>query len=120
MKKTTLSLIAAALSTAAFAQVSERTMPLPRMVDDAPVRHISTAEYNAQYGAETVVWSEDFANGIPTTWMNYGTAQAVADADAKWEYRGTTTTPNTTVGSRGAYSGLVTNPNYTSINSATK
>jgi hypothetical protein len=52
--------------------------------------------------------------------MNYGTAQSVTDPDAKWEYRGATTTPNTTVGSRGAYSGLVTNPNYTSINSATK
>ncbi|MEY2971694.1 MAG: hypothetical protein RL738_535 [Bacteroidota bacterium] len=120
MKKTTLSLIAAALSTAAFAQVSERTMPLPRMIDDAPVRHLSPAELSAQYSPETVVWSEDFANGIPATWMNYGTAQSVADPDAVWEYRGATTTPNTTVGSRGAYSGLVTNPNYTSINSATK
>lgn len=128
MKKTTLSLIAAALSTAAFAQVSERTVPLPRMVDDAPVRHITPAELAAQYGAETVVWSEDFANGIPATWMNYGTADPDGtgplpvgpDPDAKWEYRGAATTPNTTVGSRGAYSGVVSNPNYTSINSATK
>jgi len=120
MKKTTLSLLAAALSTAAFAQVSERTIPLPRMVDDAPVRHITPAELAAQYGAETVVWSEDFANGIPATWMNYGTAQSVTDPDAKWEYRGATTTPNTTVGSRGAYSGLTTSTTYTSINSATK
>ncbi|MGA1380790.1 MAG: hypothetical protein ACO30N_04440, partial [Schleiferiaceae bacterium] len=100
--------------------MSERTMPLPRMIDDAPVRHLTPAELSAQYSPETVVWSEDFANGIPATWLNYGTAQSVADPDAKWEYRGATTTPNTTVGSRGAYSGLVTNPNYTSINSATK
>ena len=125
MKKTTLSLIAAALSTAAFAQVSERTVPLPRMVDDAPVRHISPAELSAQYGAETVLWSEDFANGIPATWMNYGTAQSVADADAVWEYRGATTTPNTSIGSRGGYAGQflqsgAPNPNYTSINSTTK
>ena len=39
-------------------------------------------------------WSEDFSNGIPSTWIN---------SSVPWEYRGPSTTPNVTVGSRGAY-----------------
>ena len=66
---------------------------------------MSQSEVASYYQGETVIWSEDFASGIPTTWMNYGTAVGVADLDAKWEYRGTTTTPSNAVGSRGAYAG---------------
>ena len=66
---------------------------------------MSQSEVANYYQGETVIWSEDFASGIPTTWMNYGTAVGVADLDAKWEYRGTTTTPSNAVGSRGAYAG---------------
>ena len=54
-------------------------------------------------GAETIIWSEDFSTGIPSTWLNYGTANGTSDPDAKWEYRGPNTTPSNTVGSRGAY-----------------
>jgi hypothetical protein len=39
-------------------------------------------------------WTEDFANGIPTTWTN---------STAPWEYRGPTTTPNQNTGTLGAY-----------------
>ncbi|MDP4774311.1 MAG: hypothetical protein NWR89_05840, partial [Schleiferiaceae bacterium] len=71
----------------------------------------SQSEVANHYQGETVIWSEDFASGIPTTWMNYGTADPdgsgplppAADIDAKWEYRGTTTTPSNATGSRGAY-----------------
>ena len=49
------------------------------------------------YG-QNVIYSYDFANGIPTGWANFGTPSA-----ALWEYRGPNTTPNDTVGSRGAY-----------------
>ncbi len=66
---------------------------------------MSQDEVASYYQGETVIWSEDFASGIPTTWMNYGTAVGVADPDAKWEYRGTTTTPSNATGSRGAYAG---------------
>lgn len=45
-----------------------------------------------------VIWSQDFANGIPATWTNSGSPAA-----ALWEYRGPNTTPNNTVGSRGAF-----------------
>jgi hypothetical protein len=39
-------------------------------------------------------WSEDFANGIPSTWIN---------STAPWVYRGPTTTPNQNTGTQGAY-----------------
>lgn len=47
----------------------------------------------------TVFWSENFANGIPSDWSQNGSS-----ATAVWEYRGTGTVPNNTVGSRGAFS----------------
>ena len=103
MKKLTLFAATAVLSLAAFGQNVERTAPNVRMNEDAAVRHLNPAQLAAFYGAETPVWSQDFANGIPTTWLNYGTANGTADPDAKWEYRGPSTTPNNTVGSRGAY-----------------
>lgn len=52
-----------------------------------------------------VVWSEDFANGIPTGWSQNGTP-----ATAQWEYRGPNTVPDNTVGSRGNFSGVNNTP----------
>jgi hypothetical protein len=43
--------------------------------------------------------SEDFASGIPSSWTN----TSVSNGNERWEYRGTSTTPSNTVGSRGAY-----------------
>jgi len=48
----------------------------------------------------SVIYSFDFANGIPAGWANYGSPSA-----ALWEYRGPGTNPDNTIGSRGAYSG---------------
>ena len=105
MKKALLLTTALLLSGVAFAQKVQRAAPNERCVDDSPARSMSQSEVANYYQGETVIWSEDFASGIPTTWMNYGTAVGVADLDAKWEYRGTTTTPSNAVGSRGAYAG---------------
>ena len=105
MKKALLLSTALLLSGVAFAQKVQRAAPNERCVDDSPARSMSQSEVASYYQGETVIWSEDFASGIPTTWMNYGTAVGVADLDAKWEYRGTTTTPSNAVGSRGAYAG---------------
>ena len=105
MKKALLLTTALLLSGVAFAQKVQRAAPNERCVDDSPARSMSQSEVANYYQGETVIWSEDFASGIPTTWMNYGTAVGVADLDAKWEYRGTTTTPSKAVGSRGAYAG---------------
>jgi len=63
--------------------------------------HILTSKNNKEHTSAlkvpksvTPFWSEDFSNGIPATWTN---------STVPWEYRGPTTTPNVTIGSRGAY-----------------
>ena len=61
--------------------------------------------HNAEnFGPEAVIWSENFSNGIPTTWVNQGfDGQGTPSANAKWEYRGPSTTPSVNTGSRGAF-----------------
>ena len=55
---------------------------------------------------EVTIWSEDFASGIPSSWVNAGfDGFGNTLTNAKWEYRGTATTPPNTTGSRGAYVG---------------
>ena len=46
----------------------------------------------------SVIYNFDFSAGIPAGWTNFGSPSA-----ALWEYRGPGTTPDVTVGSRGAY-----------------
>lgn len=46
---------------------------------------------------ETIIWSEDFINGIPAGWEN-----AENGGIAAWEYRGPLTIPNNEEGSRGS------------------
>ncbi len=47
-------------------------------------------------GQNVIIWQENFANGIPADWTN-------EEANgASWEYRGPSTIPNNTIGSRGA------------------
>ena len=46
------------------------------------------------------LWSEDFAAGIPSGWVNNGNPSG-----ATWEYRGPATTPDNTLGGRGDCSG---------------
>jgi len=74
--------------------------------------HILTSKNYNEYASSvkvpksvTPIWSEDFSNGIPSTWIN---------STIPWEYRGPSTTPNTSVGSRGAYAS-----NQTAIQSPT-
>ncbi len=56
-----------------------------------------------QHNPDAIVFSEDFASGMGN-WTNvgYDGFGNILDS-ALWEYRGTTTNPNNTVGSRGAY-----------------
>ena len=63
----------------------------------APGTYIHARNSSNTSDRETVIWSEDFANGIPTTWNNSG-----APSLAVWEYRGPSTNPNQLVGSRGS------------------
>ena len=63
----------------------------------APGTYIHSRNASNSSNRETVIWSEDFANGIPTEWSNSG-----APSLAIWEYRGPSTNPNQLVGSRGS------------------
>ncbi len=63
----------------------------------APGTYIHSRNASNTSNRETVIWSEDFANGIPANWDNSG-----APALAIWEYRGPSTNPNQLVGSRGS------------------
>ncbi len=47
--------------------------------------------------SDGVIWSEDFANGIPSSWT-----QEANPSGAVWEYRGPTTNPNNSAGTRGS------------------
>ena len=53
--------------------------------------------YNDELGF--VIMSEDFAGGITNGWTN----TSLSSGQERWQYRGTSTTPNNTVGSQGAY-----------------
>jgi len=114
MKKFTILAGVMILSFSVFGQSVERTAPNAKMMDDGLVKHLSQNQAQALYGSETPIWSEDFASGIPSTWLNFGTANLVSDTDVVWEYRGTATNPSNTVGSRGAYMS-----NQTPMSSAT-
>jgi hypothetical protein len=103
MKKFTILAGVMILSFSVLGQSVGRTAPNTKMMDDGLVRHLSQKQAQTLYGSETPIWSEDFASGIPTTWLNFGTANLVSDTDVVWEYRGTATNPSNTVGSRGAY-----------------
>ncbi|MFZ9526592.1 MAG: hypothetical protein ACO27L_01515 [Schleiferiaceae bacterium] len=61
-----------------------------RTVDEAPARLLSADEVAKYYQGETVIWTETFANGIPTSWMNYGTANGTANHDHAVERHGFT------------------------------
>lgn len=53
--------------------------------------------------ANGLLFEENFANGIGAGWTQTGSAAGVANVNARFEYRGPATTPNNTIGSRGAY-----------------
>ena len=63
-----------------------------KVVNNSATTPVVTLSNSA--AAPAPIWSEDFANGIPSTWTN---------STAPWVYRGPLTSPNTSVGSQGAY-----------------
>lgn len=93
------------LATSVWAQTKDHRVVHQRTSEE-PTRSIPTGGMLQSPATETVIWSENFASGIPATWDNTGgTANGVADPDVKWEYRGPSTTPAVTTGSRGGYVG---------------
>jgi len=99
MKKIYISIFAISLTISAFAQIDSQGLT---------VENIKKAKTNLElnsnkFTASTLlpIWSEDFANGIPTTWEN---------STVPWVYRGTSTSPSNQVGGQGAYSGISNSP----------
>ena len=98
MKHRLLFVLSLFVGFASFGQIARDS----DQIQDGDVR------YSGQYrtsATETVIMSEDFANGIPSTWIHQGTANGTADPDARFEYRGIATTPSNATGSRGFYAG---------------
>ena len=97
MKKLYISIFALSLTISAFSQIDSQGLT---------VENIKKAKQNLELNSNkfTVpsllpIWSEDFANGIPTTWEN---------STVPWVYRGASTSPSNAVGgigSEGAYAG---------------
>ncbi len=52
--------------------------------------------------AQNIIWSEDFSSGIPNGWTN-SSLDPVNKPNSTWEYRGSNTSPNATIGSRGLF-----------------
>ena len=94
------SLALLALSSSVFSQGHE-LVSLP----DAVAGEVSSKRSVYHDAAETPIWSEDFASGIPSSWLSTGQASGVINSNAHWVYRGTTTTPSNSVGSQGGYVG---------------
>tara|TARA_R110002050_G_scaffold144363_1_gene269880 strand:+ start:5607 stop:7613 length:2007 start_codon:yes stop_codon:yes gene_type:complete len=103
MKKTAILFFSLASAIAVNAQGLPQIDPVPETQDAPAKRAIKSAQ--ADNGASTTVWSEDFANGIPTGWSQIGTP-----ATAQWEYRGPSTAISNATGSRGAFSGINNTP----------
>ncbi len=109
MKKVLLSITCVASVVSLYAQqVSlKQAPPVPESEEEARVypqkRHHSFSK------TEAVLYSEDFANGIPGNWENYcENDQGILLPNGSWEYRGPNSTPPNTTGSRGAQAGAGT------------
>ena len=97
MKKLYISIFALSLTISAFAQI----YPKGLTVEDGK-KPKQNLELDADKSAAPLsIWSEDFANGIPTSWEN---------STVPWVYRGGQTSPSNSVGGQGAYSGINNSP----------
>lgn len=77
--------LVSAFALAFTSQAQNRSLPLQRNSD---IQNYTDIEPSHNDGPETVVWSESFANGIPTGWSTSGTANGSANTNAVWVYRG--------------------------------
>ncbi|MGB0978083.1 MAG: T9SS type A sorting domain-containing protein [Croceimicrobium sp.] len=98
MKKQLLFSLAAMASFSLSAQNEALQEPSETFNEAKP--KLAPFQYRSESSNQTVIWSEDFANGIPQDWTQNGTP-----ALALWEYRGPNTAPPDSVGSRGCWAG---------------
>ncbi len=102
MKKRAILFLSLASAVALNAQ-NERTV---EPILEAPSSPAKKIQHSPKAESQVTFWSEDFANGIPSTWSQNGTPGA-----ALWEYRGPNTAPvNNSEGSVGQFSGKNNTP----------
>ena len=91
---------------------------------EAPNKFQNNIIKQVKKSAPNTIWSEDFSNGIPSTWSYGGYFTTSTGIQTQfpdltqnpaiygWEYRGPNTNPNITTGTRGAYGGnaLIVSP----------
>ena len=99
MKKIYISIFALSLAINAFAQIDSQGLTVEDVKKVKKNLELNSNKLTAS--AISPIWSEDFANGIPTTWEN---------STVPWVYRGTSTFPSNQVGGQGAYSGITNSP----------
>lgn len=112
MKRILLSIAASTLiigGAVAQGQVSSNDHTIPAILTKHDPVLKSKAVNTFKKSSAAVIWTEDFANGIPSSWSNSGFDVDAATGNFNpnplclWEYRGASTTPNNGTGSRGAY-----------------
>lgn len=110
MRKITIAAIALTFSSSlAFAQSTSKNEVEAQRSVMGPEEVRTTNVNQRSNQKENTIWSEDFSGGIPSTWVNAGFDGFGNTLDsALWEYRGPNTSPNNTVGSRGAYANPAT------------
>jgi hypothetical protein len=99
MKKLYISIFALSLTIVAFAQIDSQGLTVEDGKKAKQNLELNSNKLTAP--APLPIWSEDFANGIPTTWQN---------SNVPWVYRGASTSPSNSVGGQGAYSGINNSP----------
>ena len=100
-----LLVLAAVSGAAAFGQ--HLTHPGSDLSGASEGTEITPSRQSLTTRPEAILWSYDFANGIPANWLHSGLANGIVDPDARFEYRGVLTTPDTNVGTRGAFKGTL-------------
>ena len=99
MKKLYISIFALSLTICTFSQIDSQGLTVEDGKKAKQKLELNSNKFTAP--APLPIWSEDFANGIPTTWEN---------STVPWVYRGTSTSPSNSVGGQGAYSGINNSP----------
>ena len=99
MKKLYISIFALSLTISAFAQMDSQGLTVENGKKAKQNLELNSNKFTTP--APLTIWSEDFANGIPTTWEN---------STVPWVYRGASTSPSNSVGGQGAYSGINNSP----------
>ncbi len=108
MKKVLLTLSAMAMATTWGSAQNNGSIAEPPATLQLQENKAPLVKQSQKPESVAVIWSEDFSGGIPSGWTNAGftedaSGNLVPNANAVWEFRGPSTTPGNTVGSRGAF-----------------